>query len=82
MDLISKIYYKIVNNNEKYACESEAVNEIICNILGKYKDKEKLEEVESLEELLYSVVLTSEEQGFFLGVKFVVNLLEELHNTK
>ena len=79
MNLISKIYHRIVNNSEEYACESEAVNEIICEILDKYKDKLVLEEIESLEEILYSLVLVSEEQGFRLGLKFGLALLEEIH---
>ena len=79
MSLISNIYHKIICNNGEFSAESEVVDEVVCELLEKCKEQMVLEDKESVEELLYSLVLASEEQGFLLGLKFCLALMEEIH---
>ena len=79
MNLISKIYHKIICSDKSFAMKNGEVEESIYKILEVYEDNQLLNKKETIEELLYSIALASEERGFFLGVKFIITILEEIH---
>lgn len=74
MDLLTKIYKQIICNEDN----NKEAEKIIEQISERYKKQMNEEEVESLQEEMYLLVIKAEEHGFQLGTKFLRRLISEV----
>lgn len=77
MSELTKIYEAVVRHEEEAISMEKRVTEEVDKITRPYEKKLSNEQFEKLQDLLFSIALTAELQGFEAGAKFFAKLLAE-----
>ena len=77
-DLFKKFYNSVLVYEKEVIKHSKVVDEEITQLMKPYEDKLNKEELDELYNLLCSVSLTAEQNGFELGVRLTIKMLVEL----
>lgn len=76
-DLLLKIYENVIRFEKEAIQMEERVTEEVIQLSEPFKDKLSIDELETLQDAMFSVALTSQQQGFQAGAKFFAKLLAE-----
>lgn len=77
MNELLKIYENVVRHEKEAANMERRVTEEISQLSKPYEKQLSSKELEKLQDIMFSVALTAEHEGFQLGVKYFVKLLSE-----
>ena len=77
MNELLKIYENVVRHEKEAASMERRVTEEIIQLSKPYEKQLSSKELEKLQDIMFSVALTAEHEGFMLGVKYFVKLLSE-----
>lgn len=77
MNELLKIYENVVRHEKEAANMERRVTEEIIQLSKPYEKQLSSKELEKLQDIMFSVALTAEHEGFRLGVKYLVKLLSE-----
>ena len=77
MSEIIKIYENVVRHKKEVVHMEEEVTEEVIRLSEPFKDKLSVDELESLQDAMFSVALTSQHKGFKLGMRYLAILLAE-----
>lgn len=77
MSELLKIYENVVRYEKEAASMERRVTEEIIQLSKPYEKQLSSKELEKLQDIMFSVALTAEHEGFRLGVKYFVKLLSE-----
>lgn len=77
MSELIKIYENVVRHKKEVVHMEEQVTEEVIRLSEPFKDKLSIDELETLQDAMFSVALTSQHEGFRLGMKYLAKLLAE-----
>ena len=77
MSELLKIYESVVRYEEEAVDMEKRVTKEVDKITEQYKKRFSADELEELQDILFSIALTSQHEAFQLGVKYFVKLLAE-----
>ena len=77
MNELLKIYENVVRHEKEAASMERRVTEEVIQLSKPYEKQLSSKELEKLQDIMFSVALTAEHEGFMLGVKYFVKLLSE-----
>lgn len=77
MNLVSEIYQQVICKNKNIMNEENKRDEVIASICKKYSEWLDEETAENLVEDVYAVIIKTEELGFLLGIRFMMQILSE-----
>lgn len=77
MNELLKIYENVVRHEKEAASMERRVTEEIIQLSKPYEKQLSSKELEKLQDIMFSVALTAEHEGFMLGVKYFVKILSE-----
>lgn len=77
MNKLLKIYESVIRHEKETTSMEEYVTEEIIQLSKPFEEKLSIEELEELQDAMFSVALTAEQKGFQLGVKYLAKLLAE-----
>ena len=77
MSELLKIFENVVRHSKEAADMEKRVNEEIIQLSKPYEEQLSSKELEKLQDIMFSVALTAEHEGFQLGVKYFAKLLAE-----
>lgn len=76
-DLLLKIYENVIRFEKETISMEQRVTQEVDRITKPYKDKLSIDELEKLQDLLFEIALTAEQEGFQLGVMCLIKLFAE-----
>lgn len=74
-NLIEQIYKKIIYYDTEFVEAGKRIDEDVTKLIEPYVDKLNAEEIEELQNIIYTACYTAEFEGFVLGVKTAVKTL-------
>lgn len=77
MSELLKIYENVIRHEEETVSMERRVTEEILQLSEPYKEQLSGEELEKLQDIMFSVALTAEHEGFQLGIKYFAKLIIE-----
>ena len=77
MNELLKIYENVVRHEEEATNMERRVTEDIIQLSKPYEEQLSSKELEKLQDVMFSVALTAEHEGFQLGVKYFAKLIAE-----
>lgn len=77
MSELIKIYEAIVRHEEEAICMEKRITEEVERMTTPYEEKLNTDELEELQNVLFDIALTAEQEGFQLGVKYLAKLFAE-----
>lgn len=77
MNELLKIYENVVRHEKEALHMEERVTEEVIQLSKPFKDKLSVDELETLQDAMFSVALTSQHEGFQLGMRYLAKLLAE-----
>ncbi len=77
MSELIKIYENVVRHKKEVVHMEEQITEEVIRLSEPFKDKLNANELETLQDAMFSVALTSQHEGFKLGMKYFAKLLAE-----
>ena len=77
MSELLKIYENVIRHEEEAANMERRVTEEIIQLSKPYEEQLSSKELEKLQDIMFSVALTAEHEGFMLGVRYLAKLLAE-----
>lgn len=78
-ELLLKIYERVISSEEATFKMELRVNDWVEKLTKDYKKQLREEEMEKLRDLMYSIALKAEQEGFQLGIQFTLQLIKELN---
>ena len=75
-ETLKKIYEQIASKEDNAIKVLIDVDEAIKELTEEYEDKLNREELEKLQDLLFSAALFGEQAGFEIGMKFSVKMMQ------
>ncbi len=78
-ELMKKIFEEIVCYEEETISRNRAIDTEVLHIVKRYKGKLNGEERETLQDQFCDLALLAEREGFYLGMRFALRVLMELH---
>lgn len=75
-NLLEQIYEKVIYSGQEHQQATKRLEEEINKLTVLYKNTQNIEP-EELQNLMYSVSYTAQQEGFKLGAKAVISLLTE-----
>lgn len=77
MSELLNIYENVIRHTEEAADMERRVTEEIIQLSKPYEEQLSSKELEKLQDIMFSVALTAEHEGFQLGIKYFAKLLAE-----
>lgn len=77
MNELLKIYENVIRHEEEAVNMERRVNEEIIQLSKPYEEQLSSRELEKLQDIMFSVALTAEHEGFQLGMRYFAKLLAE-----
>lgn len=77
-DLFKKIYEKVIYYSKEYITAGKRLDEEVANLITLYRDRLNEQEIEELQNLIYTASYTAQYEGFLLGIKATIKALVEL----
>ena len=77
MSELLKIYESVVKNEEEAVNMEKRVAEEVDRLTEKYQKQFNADELEELQDIMFSIALTSQHEAFQLGAKYFAKLLAE-----
>lgn len=77
MSELLKIYENVVRHEKEVVHMEERVTEEVLQLSKPFEGKLSVDELETLQDAMFSVALTSQHEGFLLGMKYLAKLLAE-----
>lgn len=77
MSELLKIYENVVRHEKEVVHMEERVTEEVIQLSKPFEDKLSGDELETLQDAMFSVALTSQHEGFKLGMRYLAKLLAE-----
>lgn len=74
-DLLKKIYESVIFDEQDTVQIDKTIDNKIHAITDKYKDQLTIDELEELLGLLYHTALISKQEGFRLGMKYLLKII-------
>ena len=74
-DLLEKVYKKVIYYEQEYTEAGRRIDEDVSKLVEPYKNKLNENEVEELQNLMYTANYTAMYEGFMLGVRTTVKTL-------
>ena len=75
-ETLKKIYEEVANKEDNAIKVLTEVDGAIKELTEEYEDKLNHEELEKLQDLLFSAALFGEQAGFEIGMKFTLKMLQ------
>ena len=75
-ETLKKIYEEVASKEDNAIKVLMDVDEAIKELTEEYEDKLSREELEKLQDLLFSAALAGEQAGFEIGMKFSIQMLK------
>lgn len=76
-ELLLKIYENVIRYEKEAISMEKRVTEKVDRIGKPYEGKLDIEELETMQDIIFDIALTAEQEGFQLGVKYLAKLLAE-----
>lgn len=76
-ELLLKIYENVIRYEEEAISMEKRITEEVDRITKPYEGKLDIEELETMQDIIFDIALTAEQEGFQLGVKYLAKLLTE-----
>lgn len=77
MSELLKIYENVVRYEEEAVNMEKHIIEEVDKITEQYEKRFNADELEELQDVLFSVALTAEHKGFVLGMRYLAKLIAE-----
>lgn len=77
MNELLKIYENVVRHEKEAANMERRVTEEVIQLSKPYEKQLSSKELEKLQDIMFSVALTAEHEGFMLGAKYFMKLFSE-----
>ncbi|MBO5473423.1 MAG: hypothetical protein J6A08_06520 [Lachnospiraceae bacterium] len=77
-DLLSKIYDKVAFYEEDSIKLGKEFDTLMTELLEPLRESRTEEEVEEIRELIYQAAYPAEKHGFYIGIRFFVEVLSEI----
>jgi len=77
-ELLKKIYEQVISNEEETIKAGKRVDEWINKLTENYTNQLNSNDMEILKDLMYSVALKAQQEGFQLGMQFTIKIMQEL----
>ncbi len=74
-DLLEKVYKKVIYYEQEYTEAGRRIDEDVSKLVEPYKDRLNENEVEELQNLIYTANYTAMYEGFMLGIRTTVKTL-------
>ena len=74
-ELLKKIYESVIFDEEDTVQTDKTIDNKVYAITDKYKDQLTIDELEELRGLLYHIALIAKQQGFRLGMKYLLKII-------
>lgn len=75
-ETLKKVYKEVASKEDEAIKVLTDVDEEVKNLAAEYEEKLSQEELEKLQDLLFSAVLFGEQAGFEIGMKFAFKMLQ------
>lgn len=77
MSRLIKIYESVIRYEEEAVSMEERIAEEVDRIIEGYEEQFNADELEELQDAMFSLALVAEHEGFLLGAKFFAKLIAE-----
>ena len=76
-ELLLKIYENVIRHEKEAINMEKRITEEVDRVVKPYEGKLNIEELEAMQDIIFDIALTAEQEGFQLGVKYFAKLLAE-----
>lgn len=76
-ELLLKIYENVIRYEEEAISMEKRITGEVDRLTKPYARKLDIKELETMQDIIFDIALTAEQEGFQLGVKYLAKLLAE-----